>query len=138
VQFAKTFVAVSVVVTAFSCSACRKSSQETRATEEAELRASETTITSGEVGDDDALREQAATIAGTRNDQLAYRAKLRDAIDELDAKRRQAKRRGSVHVKVVEARRDVLKHHLDALERTTDTEWGSLKAKIDRDLAEGK
>jgi hypothetical protein len=39
-------------------------------------------------------------------------------------------------VKVVDARRDVLKHHLEALDRATDGEWPALKAKIDRDLKE--
>ena len=132
------------------------------ATEEAEQQASQTTITSGELpsgGAEDeaaeearvarerALRERAEAITTARNEQLAYRGKLQAALDQLDANRREAKKRGhgSVHVKAVDARRELLKHDLDALDRTTDTEWASLKAKIDRDLkdhaaggAEGK
>jgi hypothetical protein len=155
-QFSKAFVVVSVVVTALSASACRKSSEEQqreaqKATEEAEQQASQasqTTITSGELaGDDDAtegarvareraLREQAEAITTARNEQLEYRGKLQSALDRLDKKRVEAKKRGPSHVKAIDARREVLKHDLDAIDRTADTEWASLKAKVDRDLKE--
>ena len=167
-QFSKAFVVVSVVVTALSSGACRKSSEEQqreaqKATEEAEQKASQTTITSGELGDvsgapeaneeateearvarERALRAHAEAITTVRNEQLEYRGRLQGALDQLEAKRREAKKRGYGH-DVVDAHREVLKHDLDALDRTADTEWASLKAKIDRDLkdhvgagAEGK
>lgn len=148
---------VSVVLTALSSAACRKSSEKQlreaqAATEEAEQKASKTTVTSGELPgsgavDDDAakearaareraLRERAEAITTARNEQLEYRGKLQAALDQLDAKRREAKTRGHghVHVNALDARRELLKHDLDSLDRTTDTEWASLKAKIDRDL----
>lgn len=160
----KSIVAVSVVLTVLSASACRKSAEEERreaqkATEEAEQKASQvsqTSITSAEIGASDgpraegageaedevrlarerALREQAEAIIAARNEQLAYRAKLQSALDQLDAKRRDAKKHGHVQVRVkaIDARRELLKHDLEALARTTDTEWAALKAKIDRDL----
>ena len=151
---AKKILVASVVVTALFAGACRRKSSEEQlreaqqATAEAEQQASQvsqTTITSAEMepreaqdeareARDRALREHAEAITSARNEQLEYRGKLQAALDELDAKRRVAKKRGDVHVKAVEARRDVLRHHLDALDRTTDTEWAALKARIDRDL----
>jgi hypothetical protein len=159
-QFSKAFIAVSVVVAALSGIACRKSSEEQlreakSATEEAEQKASQTTITNAEIATAEAeakdetqdeariakeraLREHAEAITAARNEQLAYRGKLQAALDELDTKRREAKKRGhghgDVHLKAVDAKREALKHHLDCIDRTTDAEWGSLKAKIDRDL----
>lgn len=153
-QFTKFFLTLSVVATALSGTACRKSSEEQqreaqKATEEAEQKASQvsqTTITSGEIaGDDDsseevrvarerALREQAEAITTARNEQLEYRTNLQSALDRLDKKRLEAKKRGASHVKAIDARREVLKQDLDALDRTTDPQWASLKAKIDRDL----
>jgi hypothetical protein len=155
-QFSKAFVVVGVVVTALSSGACRKSSEEQRreaqsATEEAEQKASQTTITNAEIdatktdeateeareARERALREHAEAITTARNEQLEYRGKLQQALDQLDAKRGEAKKRGQGH-KVIDAHREVLKHDLDALDRTTDTEWASMKAKIDRDLKELK
>jgi hypothetical protein len=154
-RFPKAFVVVSVVVTALVAGGCRKSSEEQRreaqqATEEAEQKASQTTITSAELGtagneerEDDAkeargraLREHAEAITTARNEQLEYRAKLQAALDELDHKRRDARKHGHghVHVKAIDARRELLRHDLDVLDRTTDADWASLKAKIDRDL----
>lgn len=150
-QFSNAFVVVGVVVTALSGVACRKSSEEQhreaqQATAEAEGKASQTTITSGEIGSDTeaseeaneardrALRERAEAITTTRNEQLAYRGKLQSALDRLDKSRRDAKHHGQSHVKAIDARREVLRHDLDAVDRTADTEWASLKAKIDRDL----
>lgn len=156
-------VVVSVVMTALLAGGCRKSSEEQRreaqkATAEAEEQASQvsqTTITNAEIGASDgprteegrteaaeeareararALREHAEAITSARNEQLEYRGKLQLALDGLDAKRRDAKKRGHVHVKAIDARREVLKHDLDALDRSTDTEWASLKSKIERDL----
>lgn len=153
-RFSKAILTVSVVATALSGAACRKSSEEQqreaqKATEEAEQKASQvsqTTITSGELGASEdlteearearerALREQAEAITTARNEQLEYRGDLQSALDRLDKKRREAKKRGPSYVKAIDARREVLKHDLDALDRTTDGEWASLKAKIDRDL----
>jgi hypothetical protein len=142
-RFSKALVAVTVVATALPGVACRRASDEhrrdaKRATAEAEETASKTTITSGELvgsdGTDQSGRAEAMTA--TRNEQLEYRRKLGTALDDLDAKRRDAKKRGRVHVRAIDAKRDVLKHHLVALDRTTDAEWASLKGKIDRDLAD--
>jgi hypothetical protein len=157
-RFPKTFVVVGVVVPALVAGACRKSSEEQqreaqKATEEAEQQASQTTITSAEIGPngsnaedteearqdaqearDRALREHAEAITTARNEQLEYRGKLQSALDALDAKRRDAKKRGPVHVKAIDGKRELLRHDLDVLDRTTDAEWASLKAKIDRDL----
>lgn len=117
---------------------CRTSAAERRAsqraTAEAEEKASETTLTSAAIepaGEtltdvDSALREQ----------QSDYKKRLSEALDALDARRAQAKRRGEAHVKLLDARRDVLKHDLESVDRTSDQEWAALKARIDRDLRE--
>lgn len=156
VRSTKGFVLVSVAVAALSAGACRRSSEEQRreaekATEEAEEKASQTSITSAELSRGDlgagagadeearvaherALREHAEAIVVAREEQLEYRAKLQAALDRLDMKRRDAKKRGQVHLEAIDANRELLKHDLDALDRVTDTEWASMKAKIDRDL----
>jgi hypothetical protein len=124
---------------------CRESAEDrreaARATAEAEQAASQTTLTSATIDSKDeteaegeALREQAEAIVALRLSQRDYRAKLQGALDELDAKRREAKQRGAAHVAALDARRAVLKQDLRSLDRTTDQEWAALKAKIDRDL----
>lgn len=145
-------LSVGVISTMLVGGACKRSAEDQRrvaeqATAEAEDKASQTTTTSAELdgkpddqnvrdAQDRALRERAEAITATRSEQLEYRGKLQKALDELDAKRREAKKRGAIHVKAVDARRDVLKHDLDAIDRTTDNEWAATKAKIDRDLRE--
>lgn len=147
----------SVVITALLGASCRKDAAEQqrqaqKATEEAEQKASETTITSAEMSGagagsgaeeqseeasearDRAFREQAEAVIATRNEQNEYRGKLEHALDNLDAKRREAKKRGASYVKAIDARREVLKHHLESLDRVTDTQWPTVKASIDRDL----
>ena len=153
-RFSSLFMAVTVGLAVLGTGACRRSADgqqrvADKATEEAEEKASQTTLTSAEIGAADgpnapneeareaqerALRERAEAITALRNEQHEYRGKLQRALDGLDAQRREAKKRGHHHVTAVDGRREVLKHHLDALDRTADTEWASLKARIDRDL----
>jgi hypothetical protein len=102
---------------------------------EAEQRASQTSTTSADV----ASRSHTETVLVTRREQLQYRGKLAGALDELDAKRGDARNRGSaVRVAAIDGRRELLRNDLDALDRTTDAEWAGWKVKIERDLGEGR
>jgi hypothetical protein len=115
--------------------ACSRSGEEQRATMEAEQRASQISTTSADV----ASRSQTDTVVVTRREQLQYRGKLAGALDDLDAKRDDARKRGgAVRVAAIDGRRELLRNDLDALDRTTDAEWGGLKVKIERDLGEGR
>lgn len=126
------------LLSALVAGGCRGSAGERRAgeraTAEAEETASETTITNAVIAPLDDTRVTVSDAVREQRDE--YRAKLQAALDALDAKRADAKRRGTAHLKLLEGRRDVLKHHLDALDRTTDQDWAALKAGIDRDLRE--
>jgi hypothetical protein len=130
--------ALVVLVVALASAACRTSAADQsaarRATAEAEEKASETTLTSAAI---EPREEALADVDGAlREQQLDYRRRLQSALDALDAGRADAKKRGPAHAKVLDARREVLKRDLDALDRTTAQEWAALKARIDRDLRE--
>ncbi len=118
---------------------CRKArtDEERRVTEVAEEKAQATTLTSAvlEAGVDDEARTQAL-----RSEQLAYRDRLTSALDELDrdlAKARADARQGKGredHLNQLRGRRETLKQHLDAIDRSTAQNWAALKATIDRDF----
>lgn len=99
-----------------------------RATAEAESRAQEATITSAaivpapEEGDD-------ATTAAFRLEQYDYRGRLSVALDQLD--------KAVLHSRAsrdLRARRALLKADLEAVERSTETDWATLRTKLERDL----
>ncbi len=126
-----------LAVSVLAAAGCRPSAEQRadrRATTEAEEKASEATITSAVLAS--AEQPLARSVDARRDQQLAYRARLQDALDALDARRADEKRRGPAHLRALDARRDVLKHDLDALDRTNDQDWVVLKARIDRDLRE--
>lgn len=125
-------VSLALVVAAGGCHGT--SDSERRATTEAEQQASETTITNAVIDASESV--EADALAETRRQQLEYRYRLQTALDQLDTRRKDAKKRGADHVKLVDARRAVLRKDLDALDSSNDDDWASLKQKIDRDLRE--
>lgn len=122
---------VCVLVLAASCRRDEARREAERATEAAEKIAeavSETTVTAAEIPG----REEHLDTLRIEHDE--YRRKLRGALDALDHEAKQHARRGAGHTKVIAGRRETLKHHLDAIDRSTREDWAALKAKIDRDL----
>ena len=103
-----------------------------QATAEAEAKAQETTITSAE------LDQTAAGARTTGDDEMNaafrlersdYRERLQVALDQLD--RAVLRTRPSRDLRT---RRAVLKSDLDAIERSTEQDWATLRTKLERDL----
>lgn len=108
---------------------CRADAGERRAAEQATRDAERIAEQTAET----TLASATIEIDALRGEQRDYAARLVAALDELD---RDARRRGT-SVKGIVARRETLKGHLDAIDRTTAADWAALKAKIDRDLERG-
>lgn len=129
------FLLVSLV--AVVAVACGKTADDERvqdrATAEAEAQAravGTTTITSAEMESAPAGVDSGARAFLAEQDD--YRVRLRDALDVLDQSAR-ADRRPD-HVRQRARRRDLLKHDLELLERSTEATWATARAKIERDL----
>jgi hypothetical protein len=128
-----TFILAFTAILAATSSCRTRTEQDRRATEEAEAKAqaSTTTLTSATV---DASEDDAEHVM-LRREQLVYRARLEVALDALDhalLKARTHARAGKI--KELQGRRETLKHHVDAIDRSTAQDWASVKAAIDRDL----
>lgn len=128
-------IVAGTLVAALAAVGCGRGSEASReATAEAEQRAQETTITGGAIEvDERVLRERAASLAAFRREQNEYRAKLQAELDALDDVAAAAPGDPAV-----DARREGLKRHLDALERATEPTWATLRSAIDRDLRGGR
>ncbi len=132
-RIAAAFVFATAFVTVAATGCRRQDEEERRANERAEHIAQETTITSGELGSagggagegkvDDELREQAASLAAFRREQLETKARVQKELDAIDASH------GS------QARRAALKKDLDAIDRSTQADWPGLRQRIDRDVS---
>jgi C4-dicarboxylate-specific signal transduction histidine kinase len=99
-----------------------------RATAEAETRAQEATITRAQLTahgttDDD---EMSAAFYLEQSD---YRSRLQVALDQLD------RAIGHHRSRDLRARRRLLKGDLEAVERSTQQDWATLRTKLERDLA---
>jgi len=120
-----------------------------QATAEAEEKAQEATLTSApleakdearETGDD-ALRARSEMVAAFRLEQSDYRGRLQHALDLLDGEVARARHTGdprSGRGSALRARRALLKADLAAVDRSTEQDWATLRAKVERDLANGK
>lgn len=123
--------------------ACRTSAEQKQreATEAAEEGARETTLTSGTIEVDagatgDALRARSEAIVAFRREQSEYRAKIRERLDDVEQElgRARAKHRGRV-VSDLEATRADLASDLQAIDRSTEADWATLRPRLDRALA---
>ncbi len=127
--------AVCLVAVATGCR--RRDDEQARANAQAERIAQESTVTSGTLdrvdGFDETLRSRAEGLAAFRREELDYRRKLEDEIDALD-RRASLETDGARKITSV-ARRDVLVKDIDAVERSTQQDWPSVKAGLDRDLS---
>lgn len=154
-----TALAVCVGVLGAGCD--RRSDAERRASERAtanaEEIAQETTITSAAfdadggsaeersqgaaAGDADAQRARGEMVAAFRLEQSDYRARLEGALNQLDKAVARAKPNGARHGTAGEARtrelrerRARLKADLEAVDRSTEQDWATLRTRIERDL----
>jgi hypothetical protein len=146
---------LALVAAGIGAAGCHRADQkkEERANAEAERIAQETTLTSGDVSrpeasssrDEQALENRARDLAAFRRDQVDFQGRLQfhlDAIDDQVASLRQAiEARGpsgsdpdASRVHELLARRELLRHDLDAIDRATEADWAPLKARITHDL----
>lgn len=98
----------------------------------------------------EALDERNDYLAAIRREQIDYRERIHDELDDIDHEladlRVDIGRDGIVHydekradvakVKELVDRRVLLRTDADALESTTDKDWDTVKAKLDADLGD--
>jgi hypothetical protein len=90
---------------------------------------------------DQASRANGETIAAFRLEQSDYRGRLRRALDRLDDALGQLPASASpsdARTGDLRARRDLLKADLDAVDRSTEPDWATLRTKEERDLDTGR
>jgi hypothetical protein len=133
------FAFAAFALLAFACG--KRTEADARATDHAERVAAESdSVSSAELtgaaidvetveAREDALREQADAIAAVRREQLAYRSRIRAALDRVE---RELAARPSASAR---ERRKMLANDLSALDRSTGQEWATIRARLDRDLA---
>ena len=113
-----------------------------RATAAAEAMAQQATITSAEV-DASATSGGDETSAAFRLEQSDYRRRLQVALDQLDrAVLRSGRSRADAapsgrHVHELRSRRALLRSDLEAVDRSTEQDWATLRTKLERDLDPG-
>ena len=142
-------VALALAVLGAATTGCHRRSETARrqseqATAEAEEKAQETSLTgaaleakdaSREEGDE-ALRARGEMVAAFRLEQSDYRGRLQHALDLLDgevARARHAAEARSGRGSALRARRALLKADLVAVDRSTEQDWATLRAKVERD-----
>lgn len=122
---------------------CRKSVEtERKEAVEAAQRADEKTAKARS----EAIDERSDYTAAIKREQLDYRARLHDELDDVDRKlvdlHAEPGRDGLVHyvgkdtekVNELVSRRTILRTDLDALESSTERDWETVKTKLDADL----
>ena len=101
---------------------------------------------------DKAVDEHNDYLAAIRREQIDYRERIHDELDDIDRKltdmRADIGRDGIVHfdekrgdaakVKELVDRRVLLRTDADALESSTEKDWETVKAKLEADLGERK
>ena len=123
-------------------SGCRENAEaerreSARANATAEAIAQKTSVTSISSATCDEV-DEGKIVAAFQLEQGDYRARLRTALDALDKDVARARPPGR-HDDAVKALRDhrlLLKVDLDAVDRSTELDWATLRAKVDRDLGE--
>ena len=152
----KLFVALALAATSIGGMACRKSPEaERKEAERAALNAQETAAEAQEKADDkarrariEALNEHNDYLAAVRREQLDYRDRLHDELDDIEHKlvdmRVDIDRDGVAHydgketnkVKELMDRRAALRSDIDALENSTEKDWDSVRERLDRSLGD--
>lgn len=134
-----------VAMIGIAATGCRKSAETER--KEA-VEATEKAEDTSRKARNDAVDERNDYLAAIRREQLDYRERLHDELDDVDRKLNDFHvdigRDGIVHyderradvakVKELVDRRTVLRTDIDALESSTDKDWDTVKAKLDADL----
>ncbi len=130
-----------------SSDAARRQSEQ--ATAEAEEKAQEASLTSAALEAKDEAREageeaqraNGEMIAAFRLEQSDYRGRLQRALDLLDGEMVRVRRPGDLggaqvprRASDLQARRLMLKADLVAVDRSTEQDWATLRAKVERDL----
>jgi hypothetical protein len=90
---------------------------------------------------DEAARANSETIAAFQLEQADFRRRLQRALDVLDkeiAHPRGTATRRDARVRELRGRRDLLKADLQAVDRSTDQDWATLRTKVERDLETGR
>jgi hypothetical protein len=114
--------------------------QQVQATAAAEATAGQASLTSATLAaptDDDAVDASSEMIATFRLEQADYRGRLQhgiDGVEQASASTHHVGAGDSARLRDLQARRDLLKADLDALERSTESDWAPTRAKIERDL----
>lgn len=109
-----------------------------RANATAEAIAQKTSVTSISSATVDEV-DEGKIVAAFQLDQDGYRARLQTALDALDKEVSARARQPGRHDDAVKALRDhrlLLKVDLDAVDRSTELDWATLRTKVDRDLGE--
>ena len=148
-------VALALAALGAATSACHRRSETARqqseqATAEAEEKAQEASLTAAalEAKDaagageesDEALRARGEMVAAFRLEQSDYRARLQQALDLLDGEVARARHGGELRSgrgSALRARRALLKADLVAVDRSTEQDWATLRAKVERDSETG-
>lgn len=98
----------------------------------------------------EALDERNDYLAAIRREQIDYRERIHEELDDIDHKladlrvdigrdgivRYDEKRADAAKVKELVDRRVVLRTDADALESSSDKDWDAVKAKLDADLGD--
>ena len=148
-------VAAALLATATLVFGCRNAREAERreadkATASAEENARESTLTcatlepsapDARANDEAALRARNEVIAAFRLEQADFRNRLQHALEALDTeilRARRASRRNEARLADLRARRDLLKSDLEAVNRSIEPDWATLRTKVDRDLETGR
>jgi len=132
-------------------SGCRNGKEEERrraeqATAEAEEKAREATLTSArlEAKDDASAKEEAAqrangeTLGAFRLEQADFRKRLQRSLGSIEGEMLEVHRAGgeaaAAKLGELRARRDLLKSDLEAVDRSVEPDWATLRTKVERDL----
>lgn len=89
----------------------------------------------------EAARGNEETVAAFQLEQADYRTRLQRSLDLLDkdiAHPRATSVRRDARMRDLRARRDLLKADLDAVNRSTEQDWATLRTKVERDLTKGR
>lgn len=116
-----------------------------QATAEAEEQAREVTLTGATLdakddaraADESARRATDEVVGAFRLEQADYRKRLQRAIGSIESREMSADgtdKKASDTTRELRIRRDLLKSDLEALDRSTEPDWATLRNKIERDL----
>lgn len=145
-----------VALSAFG-TACKKTTdaerhESAKATAVAEDMAQEGSLTSAQLDtgasaqaargtSEEATRANVAANVAFQLEQSDYRRRLQRALDLLDreiTRTGAVARQGEGRLRELGTRRELLRKDLDAVDRSTDQDWATLRTKVERDLDLGR